>query len=78
MTIDPNANWTRFWFVPNQKDLKYQLKVGHEQTLLDGVVKNATFEAGPNDVNVSIELQNGDCEAQLKSTTMWRNRPVGP
>jgi Tfp pilus assembly protein PilW len=81
MTIDPNAEWMRFWFVPNQKNLEYQLKGGPEQTLLDGTVKSVTFNMDPNTnktVMVDLHLQNGICEASLLSTTMMRNCPAGP
>jgi prepilin-type N-terminal cleavage/methylation domain-containing protein len=78
MTIDPNANWIRFWFVPAQKNLKYQLKTRPEQTLLKGVVDVVTFNMDPNTqkaVVLDIQLHNGDCEARMVSTTMMRNIP---
>jgi hypothetical protein len=81
ITIDPNADWVRFWFVLNQKDLEYQFKEGAEETLLDGVVKGVTFNVDPHTnkaVMVDLQLQNGDCEAQLSSTTMMRNYSAGP
>jgi hypothetical protein len=71
------AGWVHFWFVPGQKDLRYQLEGEPEQTLLDGVVNVATFDVNSTTVEVDFELQNGDCEAQLSSTTMMRNYPAG-
>jgi prepilin-type N-terminal cleavage/methylation domain-containing protein len=70
------AGWIRFWFVPGQKDLRYQLEGESEQTLLDGVVNVATFEVDSTThktVTVGFVLQNGDCEARLSSTTFMRN-----
>lgn len=74
------AKWIRFWFVPTQKDLRYQIEGEAEQTLLDGVVENATFEvdaATNKAVTVGIELQKGHSEAQFSSTTMMRNYVSG-
>ena len=81
ITIDPNADWVRFWFVPNQKDLEYQFKEGLEETLLDGVVEDVTFNVDPHTnkaVMVDLQLRNGNCEAQLSSSTMMRNYSAGP
>ena len=81
MTIDPNTEWVRFWFVPNQKDLECQLKARSERTILDGVVKGVTFNVDPNTkktVTVDLQLENGGCEARLLSTTMMRNYSAGP
>jgi Tfp pilus assembly protein PilW len=78
MTIDPNSNWTRFWYVSAQKDLKYQLKTGPEQTLLSGVVDVVTFNMDPNTnkaVVLDLQLSNQGCEARTASTTMMRNIP---
>jgi hypothetical protein len=74
------AGWIRFWFVPGQKDLRYQLEGEAEQTLLDGIVQNATFEvntATNKTVTVGLELQKGNSEAQLSSTTLMRNYASG-
>ena len=71
--IHHTAGWIRFRFVPAQKDLRYQLEGEAEQTLLDGVVEDATFEVDTTTnktVTVGLELQKGACEAQLSSTTM--------
>jgi len=78
--IHHTAGWIRFWFVPGQKDLRYQLEGEAEQTLLDGIVQSATFEVDTTHhktVTVGLELQKGACEAQLSSTTMMRNYPSG-
>lgn len=72
--------WIRFWFVPGQKDLRYQLEGEAEQTLLDGTVQNATFEVDTTHhktVTVGLELQKDNCEAQLSSTTLMRNYVLG-
>jgi prepilin-type N-terminal cleavage/methylation domain-containing protein len=72
--------WIRFRFVPDQKDLRYQLEGETERTLLEGVVENATFEvdaATNKTVTVGLELQKGNCEAQLSSTTLMRNYASG-
>jgi hypothetical protein len=71
------AGWIRFWFVSGPKDLRYQLEGEDERTLLDGVVENATFNVTGSKVTVNIELQNGDCEALLATTTMMRNYSAG-
>jgi prepilin-type N-terminal cleavage/methylation domain-containing protein len=74
------AGWVRFWFVPGQKDLRYQLEGEAEQTLLDGIVQNANFEVDTTTnktVTVGLELQKGACEAQLSSTTLMRNYASG-
>ena len=74
------AGWIRFWFVPTQKDLRYQLEGEAEQTLLDGIVQNATFEVDTTThktVTVGLELQEGNSEAQLSSTTLMRNYASG-
>jgi prepilin-type N-terminal cleavage/methylation domain-containing protein len=74
------AGWIRFWFVSGQKDLRYQLEGEAEQTLLDGVVEDATFEVDATTnktVTVGLELHKGNCEAQLSSTTLMRNYPSG-
>jgi prepilin-type N-terminal cleavage/methylation domain-containing protein len=74
------AGWIRFWFVPGQKDLRYQLEGEAEQTLLDGTVQNATFEVETTHhktVTVGLELQKDNCEAQLSSTTLMRNYASG-
>jgi Tfp pilus assembly protein PilW len=91
--IDPDANWIHFWFVPARKDLEYQLKGEPNQTLLGGIVKNATFGEDPclvalrlvdpnvdpnKAVVINLWLQNGDCIADLNSTTMMRNYSAGP
>jgi Tfp pilus assembly protein PilW len=83
-----NAGWIHFWFVPAQMNLEYQLNGQSEKTLLAGIVKNATFSdpnkyVDPNiDPNkavvIDLWLQKGDCNIQLRSTTMMRNYPVGP
>ncbi len=68
--------WIRFWFVPGQMDLRYQLEGEAEQTLLDGTVQDATFEIDATNhktVTVGLELQKDNCEAQLSSTTLMRN-----
>jgi prepilin-type N-terminal cleavage/methylation domain-containing protein len=78
--IHHTAGWIRFWFVPGQKDLRYQLEGETEQTLLDGIVQNATFEVDTTTnktVTVGLELQKGACEAQLSSTTLMRNYASG-
>jgi prepilin-type N-terminal cleavage/methylation domain-containing protein len=74
------GGWIRLWFVSGQKDLRYQLEGETEQTLLDGVVQDATFEVDATTnktVTVGLELQKGNCEAQLSSTTMMRNYASG-
>jgi Tfp pilus assembly protein PilW len=80
VTIYQDATWTRFWFVPAQNDLQYQLEGESEQTLLDGVVKNASFQLDPpanKTVTVNLELQNGNSKAALLSTAMMRNYAAG-
>lgn len=75
-----NATWIRFWFVPAQNNLQYQLEGEQEQTLLGGVVENATFEVDPNThrtVTVDFELRNGNCKAHFLSTAMMRNYEAG-
>ena len=60
VTIYHTGAWIRFWFVPGQMDLRYQLEGEAEQTLLDGTVQNATFEVDTTHhktVTVSLELQ---------------------
>ena len=74
------AGWIRFWFVPAQKTLLYQLEGEAQQTLLNGTVQNATFVVDTTNhktVTVGLELQKGACEAQLSSTTMMRNYASG-
>ncbi len=76
-----NAGWIRFWFVPGHKDLRYQIEGAEEQTLLNNVVQNATFEVCPTThktATVAFELQDGDCKTQLSSTTLMRNYVAGP
>jgi prepilin-type N-terminal cleavage/methylation domain-containing protein len=80
LKIYHNATWIRFWFVPAQNNLQYQLEGEQEQILLDGVVENATFEVDPNThrtVTVDLELRNGNCEAHFLSTAMMRNYEAG-
>lgn len=72
------AGWIRFWWLPGPKDLLYQLEGEDQQLLLDGVVDNADFNVDGSKVTVGLELQNGDCEAQLSTTTMMRNYAAGP
>jgi prepilin-type N-terminal cleavage/methylation domain-containing protein len=74
------GGWIRFCFISGQKDLRYQLEGETEQTLLDGVVEDATFEVDTTTnktVTVGLELKKGPCEAQLSSTTMMRNYASG-
>jgi hypothetical protein len=76
-----NAGWIRFWFVPGQKDLRYQIEGGDERTLLNNVVENATFEVDSTThktATVAFELQDGASETQLSSTTLMRNYAAGP
>jgi hypothetical protein len=76
-----NAGWVRFWFVPAQKDLRYQIEGEEEQTLLDNVVETATFEVDSTThktATVAFELRDGHCETQLSSTTLMRNYAAGP
>jgi prepilin-type N-terminal cleavage/methylation domain-containing protein len=70
------TGWIRFWYIPGQKDILWQLKDGEPQTLLDGVVESATFVidgATVNAVTVDIDLKRDGCEAKITSTTMMRN-----
>jgi Tfp pilus assembly protein FimT len=72
------AGWIRFWFLPGQKDLRYQLDGENEHTLLDGVVEQANFNVDGSKVVVDLELLDGNCEARVASTTMMRNYSAGP
>ncbi len=77
VTIYHGAGWIRFWFLPGQKDLRYQLDGEDEQTLLDGVVEQADFNVDGSKVIVGLELLDGNCEARFVSTTMMRNYSAG-
>jgi hypothetical protein len=70
------AGWIRFWFVPAQRDLRYQLEGEEERTLLDNMVESMTFEIDSDShktVTVGLELQKDNCEARILSTTLLRN-----
>lgn len=75
-----DAGWTLFWFDPSQNQLRYQLEGEQEQTLLDGIVEDATFVVDPNTnrtVTIDLELKDGTCETRLSSTVLMRNYPSG-
>lgn len=74
--IFQTSGWTRYWFVPGENDLRFQIEGQEEQTLLDGIVEDASFEIDPNTskmVLVEIELQKNGSQARLFSQTMMRN-----
>jgi type II secretory pathway pseudopilin PulG len=77
VTIYHAAGWIRFWFLQGQKDLLYQLQDEEEQTLLDGVVEQANFDVDESKVTVGLELDDGDCQTQISSTTVMRNYASG-
>jgi prepilin-type N-terminal cleavage/methylation domain-containing protein len=80
MTIDPNTEWIRFRFIPEQRDLVYQRKARSEQMLLDGIVEGVTFNVDPNThrtVTVDLQLRSGSSDIRLLSTTMMRNYAAG-
>ena len=73
-----SAGWIRFWFVPGQKDLLYQLEGEDEQTLLDGVVENVVFNVTGSKITIDLNLEKNNYQTRLLSTTMMRNYPAGP
>ena len=68
-----STGWIRFWYEPEQKNLRYQFEGQDEQTLLSGIVENATFGVSDNSVTVGIVLNKNSCGARLLSTTTMRN-----
>jgi hypothetical protein len=75
-----SSGWIKYKFVPDQKDLLYQLEGEQEQTLLDGIVESVTFGTDPvtnNTVTVGLNLKNSDCQAQISSTILMRNYGSG-
>jgi Tfp pilus assembly protein PilW len=80
VTIYSDGGWAKFRFVRTQKDLRFQLEGEDEQTLLDGIVDNASFELDPLNnkaVNVELQLHNNAAEIRLLSTAMMRNHTSG-
>jgi hypothetical protein len=74
--IVQTSGWIRYWYVPGENDLRFQSEGQDVQTLLDGVVDDASFEIDPNTgkmVIVEIQLQKNGSQAHISSQTMMRN-----
>jgi hypothetical protein len=70
------SGWIKYRFYNSQHDLRFQEDGGEEQTLLEGLVGNASFVLDPNTgkmVLVDIELEKDGSNARLLSKTMMRN-----
>jgi prepilin-type N-terminal cleavage/methylation domain-containing protein len=68
-----NTGWIRFWYEPQQKNLRYQFEGQDEQMLLHGIVENMTFGVANGSVTVNIVLNKDSCTARLATTTTMRN-----
>ena len=74
--IYQDTGWIRYRYEQGENDLCYQIEGQEEQTLLDGIVEDVTFEVDPNTgkmVLVDIELQKEGSRTRLSSKTMMRN-----